>query len=191
MKTLKIVIITGLCLLAFNVVFTQNRWSVAFRPGLNFPTQNIKDEDVDTGFGLELTVGYRFEKHLSTYAGWGYNTFASDDYKADFEETNYTLGLEFMHPIGGLESISYFLKGAAIYSNIKIENIDNQEIASFGFGWGWFTEAGINYVIGRQNWSLRPSVRYHALRRNVDIENQPQTVNLNYLSFGLGVAKTF
>jgi hypothetical protein len=54
-----------------NRAYAQNRWSVAFRPDINFPTQDLGDANIKTGYGYEITCTYRFMPNISEYAVWG------------------------------------------------------------------------------------------------------------------------
>lgn len=98
---LSIVFITQFVLL--NQTYAQNKWSLEFRPAVDYATEDIADADLGLGFGAELTIAYRFMPHVSAYAGWGYNNFAVDQSfagtDASFEETGYTFGFQFIHPI--------------------------------------------------------------------------------------------
>lgn len=90
----------------------QDRWRVDIRPGVAFPTEQLGDADLSTGYGLEGTVAYRFMPHLSAYAGWGWHQFSAEASFAganvDVEENGYTYGLRFTHPIAS-SSVSYII----------------------------------------------------------------------------------
>ena len=178
------------CLLLSSIVFAQNKWSVEFRPGINFPSEKIEESKIETGFGFELTISYNFMAHLDAYVGWGYNNFSIEDSDIDFDETGYTFGLQYIHPLGTSESLSYLLRAGAIYNHIELEDNEGDIIDDSGHGLGWQVGAGFDYQLGN-NWNLRPTVRYRSLSRDLKIENTPFNVDLNYLSFGLGLAKTF
>lgn len=183
----------GIVILAFCMSITsisQNRWSVEFRPDINFPTEKFGDSKMDTGFGFEFMGAYRTMEHLSIYAGWSFNTFNIQDSDYDLDETGYTFGLQWIHPLGLSTSLSYLLRGGATYNHIEIENTQGDIISDSRHGFGYQLEAGINYNLGN-HWDLRPTIRYRALSRDLDIEGTMATVDLNYLSFGLGIAKTF
>jgi opacity protein-like surface antigen len=191
MKQIKIIMISILLLVISNTLQAQNKWSAEFRPSINFATEDFEDSKIETGFGFELTVGYRFMEHLHAYAGWGYNTFSIEDAEADFDETGYTFGLQFIHPLGTSEDLSYLLRAGAIYNHLELEGGDGDLIDDSGHGIGWQIEAGLDYVLG-DNWSLRPSLRYRSLSRDLEVaQSQTIDVDLNYLSFGLGVSKSF
>lgn len=191
MKQIKIIILSILFLALCTTLQAQNKWSAEFRPGINFPTEDLGESNIETGFGFEFTVSYRFMEHLHAYAGWGYNTFSIEDSDVDFDETGYTFGLQFIHPLGTSKDLSYLLRVGAIYNHLELENGDGDLIDDSGHGLGWQIEAGLDYVMG-DNWSLRPSLRYRSLSRDLEVlENQTIGVDLNYLSFGLGVTKSF
>lgn len=190
MKRLKLVLITTLLLYSFCSLEAQNKWSAEFRPGLNFPSEEIGDSKIETGFGFEATVGYRFMEHLHAYAGWGYNTFSLEDSEADLDETGYTFGLQFIHPLGSSESLSYLLRAGGLYNHLEFEDGDGDLIDDSGHGLGWQVEAGVDYELGN-NWSLHPTVRYRSLSRDLKFDGLTFDTDLNYLSFGLGIAKSF
>lgn len=191
MKQIKIITLSILFLIIGSALGAQNKWSAEFRPGISFPSEDLGNSNIKTGFGFELTVGYRFMEHLHAYAGWGYNTFSIEDSDVDFDETGYTFGLQFIHPLGTSEDLSYLIRAGAIYNHLELEDGDGDLIDDSGHGLGWQVEVGIDYVLG-DNWSLRPSIRYRSLSRDLEVvQNQTITVNLNYLSFGLGVSKSF
>lgn len=179
-----------LMVLVSSVTFSQNKWSVEFRPDINFPTDDFVDSKIETGYGFELTGAYRFMEHLSAYAGWSYNTFTIDDFDFELDETGYSFGLQFIHPLGASESLSYLLRAGATYNHIELENKAGTITVDSGHGFGYQIEAGLNYYLGT-NWDLRPTIRYRALSRELHVDTTSINVDLNYLSFGLGIAKTF
>ncbi len=195
MKTLKIYALIVLSLVAFNDLSAQDKWSMELRPNLDFATQDLGDAELKTGFGAEFAVGYRFMEHLGAYVGWGWNQFKSDGTSfagtgdTDFEETGYTFGLQFIHPINN-SSISYLIRAGGIYDHIEVENEAGDITADSGHGLGWELGAGLNIGLGN-NWNLRPQVGYRALSRDIEIGNTTTDVDLNYVSFGLGIAKVF
>lgn len=190
MKNLIILSIFVLMMLVSNVTFSQNKWSLEFRPDINFPTSDFLDSKIEIGYGFEFTVAYCFFKHLSAYVGWSYNTFTIEDYNIDFDETGYTFGLQFIHPLGTSESFSYLLRAGATYNHIELENNAGTITVDSGHGLGYQIEAGLNYYLGT-NWHLRPTIRYRALSRELNVDNISINVDLNYLSLGLGIAKAF
>lgn len=193
---MKMLLLTAFALIiffVFNQSFAQNKWSLELRPGVNYATQDIADADLGLGFGGELTIAYRFMPHLAAYAGWSYNNFAVDQSfagsDASFEETGYTFGLQFIHPIGET-NISYLVRAGGTYNHIEIENNAGDIIIDSGHGLGWQAEAGLVIRLS-EKLSLLPSVRYRSLNRDIDINGVNTSINLNYLSFGVGISWVF
>jgi long-subunit fatty acid transport protein len=183
----------------FAVLFTffsataQNKWSLEFRPGVNFATQKLGNADLKTGFGFEGTIAYKFIPSLGVYAGWSWNKFSANQSfagnKADFEETGYNFGLQFMYPIGA-SKINYMIKGGGIYNHIETENSDGKIINDTGHGFGWQLGTGVAIPIGNR-FSLTPEVRYRSLSRTIKIGEVSTPVDLNYVSAGIGLSVSF
>ena len=193
MKKLLLTAVAITIFILFNHSYAQDKWSLELRPGINYATKDISDADLGLGFGGELTVAYRFMPHLAAYAGWSYNNFGVDQSfagtDASIEETGYTFGLQFIHPIGE-SNISYLLRAGGTYNHIEIENNDGEIIIDSGHGFGWQAEAGLIIALS-QKFSLLPSLRYRSLNRDIEINSVKTSVDLNYLSFGVGVSWSF
>jgi hypothetical protein len=193
MKKLLLTIVALTLLTAFNLSIAQDKWSLEFRPGVNYATQDIADADLGLGFGTELTIAYRFMPHLAAYAGWSYNNFAVDQSfagpDASFEETGYTFGFQFIHSIGE-SGLSYLVRAGGTYNHIEIENNSGDIIIDSGHGLGWQAEAGLVIPLS-EKFSLLPSLRYRSLNRDIDINSVSTDVSLNYVSFGVGLSWSF
>lgn len=193
MKKLLLTIAALMLFTLFSQSFAQNSWSLEFRPGVDYATQDIADADLGIGFGAELTVAYRFMPHLAAYAGWSYNNFAVDQSfagnDASFEETGYTFGFQFIHPIGE-SNISYLVRLGGTYNHIEIENNAGDINIDSGHGLGWQAEAGLVIPLS-DKFSLLPSVRYSSLNREISINNSNTSVDLNYVSVGAGLSWSF
>ncbi|MBK7428261.1 MAG: outer membrane beta-barrel protein [Saprospiraceae bacterium] len=172
--------------------FAQGRFSIEIRPGVNFATQKLGQATLETGYGIEGVVAYRFLEHLGVYAGWGWNKFGSDQKingtNLDFEETGYTFGLQFIHPIGS-SKIQYLIRAGGLANHIEVEEGD-EIISDSGHGFGWQVEGGFAIPLG-ENFRLMPSVRYRALSRDITLETITTAVDLNYISAGLGLTWVF
>src|SRR5690606_35753540 len=167
MKKYIFLLVTTVLLFTFNVK-AQEKWSVEFRPGLNFPTGDVGNTNTKIGFGFELTGAYKIMPHLSVYAGWGLNQFKGEDnYSAEnftFKETGYTFGFQLIHPIG-TSAFSYLGSVGGIYNHIELENNAGDITADTGHGFGWQIAAGIDYEVAT-NLSFRPMLRYRSLSRD-------------------------
>ena len=172
--------------------YAQDRWSFELRPGVDFATKKLGDIDLNTGFGIEGSFAYRFMPHLAVYAGWSWNKFGSDTKingtNLDFEETGYTYGLQFIHPIGD-SKINLLARAGGLANHIEVEQ-GGDVISDSGHGFGWQVEGGLAIPLSKK-WILMPSVRYRSLSRDLTIETVTSSVDLNYLSVGLGIAVKF
>lgn len=176
-----------------HTVQAQSKLGWEIRPAVAVATEDLGDADLNTGFGFEGTLSYVFIDKLSGYAGWSWYQFNADQSFAgtdvDFEETGYTLGLQFKNAIGQ-SALDYFVRGGAIINHIETENNEGDITADSGHGLGWQLGAGIEIDLGRA-WMLKPGIRYRSLSRNIDIGTVKTAVDLNYLSFGIGISRTF
>lgn len=184
----------GAMILFFSFSATsQNRWEVQFRPGLNFATQEFSGVDVKTGFGFEATAAYNILPHLGLYGGWGWHEFRTENAfgtsNVDIEETGYTLGLQFQHPIANSD-LSYIIQAGAIYNHLELENNDGDIVGDTGHGFGWHAGAGLDIKIGN-DFSLRPTARYRSLSREIRIGDINREGTLSYFSIGVGLVKGF
>ncbi len=188
-------------LIAFGFVVTlraqemgiQDRMSVEFRPGASFATKDPGGANIGAGGGFEATFSFKFMPHLSVYAGWGWNAFRSDNSfagnKTNFEETGYTYGLQFIHPLPNTK-LSYMIRAGAISGHIEVENNDGDVVADSGHGLGWQAECGLAIPVG-ENWRLIPGIRYRDLSREIRYDATVMPFDLRYISVGMGVNWTF
>lgn len=190
---IRTVLLTMLFMTASLFAQSQNYWSFELRSGASYSTQDLGDADLGAGFGFEGTFAYRIMPHLATYAGWGWNQFSANHSFAgpdlDFEETGYTFGLQFIHPIGD-SRLSYLVRAGAIYNHIEIENNDGDIILDSGHGIGWQVDAGLPFAIS-EKLQLIPSIRYRSLTRDINTKNGSLSLDLNYLSAGVGLYWSF
>jgi hypothetical protein len=170
-------------------VEAADRWSLELRGGADFATRDLGDADLSTGYGFEGTVAFRFIPFLAAYAGWSWNHFSAEQSFAgsdvDFEETGYTFGLQFSHPLGE-SKLDYLIRAGGIFNHIEVENDSGDIIADSGHGLGWQIEAGLTVPLG-QRWRFVPSVRYRSLSRDIEVNSVNTSVNLSYLSTGVGL----
>ena len=186
-------IIGMVLMLTVQMTNAQNRISWEFRTGVDFATQELGNADLNTGFGFDGMLAYRFMPHTSVFGGWGWHRFTSDDSFAgsnmDFEETGYTFGLEFLHPLGNTQ-FDFYLRGGGIYNHIEVENSNGDITADSGHGLGWQIEGGLAFDLGNR-WILKPGVRYRSLSRDIEIGNITAKTNLTTFNTSIGISRTF
>ena len=180
--------------LATSSVAAQERFTVELRGGLDTPTQEVGAQELETGFGFDATLRYRFMPHFSAYAGWDWIRFSPDASFAgagmDIEETGYVFGLRFEHPFTGDSGLSGWVRAGGTYDHLEIESSDGDIIADSGHGLGWEAAAGFAIPI-TPRLSVTPGVRYRALDREVEVGATTTDVELRYFAFELGLALGF
>ena len=176
-----------------NQTMAQKNWSLSLRSGANFTTTKLGDSDLKTGYGFEGTIAYKFLPNLGIYTGWGWNKFNTNRLftlsNIDIVETGYRAGLQMTAPIG-TSNLKYLLAGGGVYNHLEVENAEGKMTDDSGHGYGWEAEGGIVIPLGN-SFSLTPTVRYHALTRDLKNGNLPTEVKLNYVSTGLELSYLF
>jgi hypothetical protein len=156
------------------------------------PTQTLGGAGLGTGFGFGANVRVRFMPHLAAYAGWELHHNSSDELitgrSTGVEDTGYTLGLRFEHPLTA--GTAYWVRAGGLYSHIELENTEGDVISDSGHGMGWEAGAGIAIPVGARV-ALTPGVRYRSLTRDLRVGGVPNSVTLSYVSFWAGLAFTF
>lgn len=193
MKKIHLIILPLVLFIITQNANAQNNLSLEVRPGVAVPTEKLGDADLNIGFGIEATLAYRFMPHLSAYAGWGWHKFNSEDSFAgsdvDFEETGYTFGLQFVHPLWDT-NLDYLIRAGGIYNHLEVENNDGDITADSGHGFGWQAEAGLVLPLG-DKWRLMPGVRYRSLTSDFEIGGVTTSTDLRYIEPGVGLSVTF
>jgi Outer membrane protein beta-barrel domain len=188
----KLVLSSMFFLLSFTTI-AQNKWAFEIKPGINFPTKDLGDATLETGYGFEGVVSYKFMPHIAAYAGWGWNNFNSDKSFAgnniDFTETGYSFGLQFLQPIDNA-FIGYMIKAGGTYNHIEIENAGGEIINDTGHGLAWQVGVGLPIYLNKRL-IIIPECRYRSLSRSVDINEVNTPVKLNYISASVGVSYSF
>ena len=187
-------ILFSLLLMSVNLLAQKNHnWNFEFRSAGSYATQNLGDADLNMGLGFEGNFSYRLMPHLSATLGWGWNKFSAErsffGSDMNFEETGYTFGLQFLHPINN-SGISYLVRGGGIYNHIEIENEKGDITHDSGHGLGWQIETGLAFELNNQL-SIIPSIRYRSLSRDIKTDDKNVSIDLNYLSAGIGLSWSF
>src|SRR5688572_17076183 len=152
-------------------------------------TQKLAGADLSVGVGIGMTIGYHLQPHLLAYGGWDWMHFQADQSFAgpdmDFEETGYTAGLRFEHPIGA-ESLTLFrIEGGATYKHVEIEDVGGDIIGDSGHRFGFEGGGGLVFPLG-ENWRLAPTLRFRSLSPAFDITGVTTKSDLQYAGIELG-----
>ena len=189
MHTIKLKYLAFLLFLAPVICVSQDKWSLEFRPTIDFPLQDIGDMNSTTGFGFEVSGVYKLLPNLKVYAGWGWHQFKGEEKSINsnettFEELGYATGLIFTRPLKFSQSISFVIRGGPVYEMIKASNLSTNSRSNYHFGWQ--ISGGISYIFGG-NWFLQPELRYRSLNTNEKLNSLSKGIGLDYISFGIGL----
>lgn len=179
--------------LAQGRVLTEDRFSIELDADAAFATQDLGTAELGAGFGFEVDLSYRLTPHLWAYAGWGWHHFEADGLlvgmDTDAEETGYTFGLRFAHPLG-TSPLGYYVQAGGIYDHIEFEDADSDLAMDTEHGLGW--ELGVGLVAPlTSKWRLTPGVQYRSLSRDLDIGNVSTDLDLRYVTIRVGFSRTF
>ncbi|WP_179862163.1 outer membrane beta-barrel protein [Longibacter salinarum] len=190
MKRLLVALVTTLIFVTSPAI-AQDRFGAEFRAGAHFATEDVGEADLNTGFGTEFIVSYRFLPQFGLYAGFGYHRFTSDDtFGGDdvvLEETGYTFGVQFENLLPD-RSFGYFLRAGGLLNHMEFDTESSD--FSTDHSLGWQVEVGPLFTFGNQ-WSIKPGIRYHSLSQDVDVAGTEFEVDLTYISVGASVGWRF
>jgi len=132
------------------------RASLEINGGLSLSVCSPGGSVTNAGAGGEALFHYRFAKHLGIYCGWGYNAFRNDyapaGYRCDFEETGYSVGLQYKRRIEFSNS-SFFIRGGFQYKHTEIEDPSGELLFDTTHGPGWQAGCGVDLPLA-EKWSL-------------------------------------
>lgn len=176
--------------LAAATASADERWTWELRSGADFGSTTLDGTDLGTGGGFETAFTYRLQPHLSAYAGWGWHHLGAGDQFADgsLEQTGYTFGLQFLHPVGS-GPFSLFARGGTVLRHFELEAGDDVLVDS-GHGWGYELGGGLAFAID-PTWSLRLGVTHRALDREISVDDRDVTVESGGLAIEVGMARSF
>lgn len=181
--------------LAFSspIAGAQQRVTLDLRTTLVSPISDV-DADLSPGFGFGGTIAYRLQPHLHLYGGWDWIRFTSDQSFAgadlDFEETGYTFGLRFEHPLGNDSRRMYRLEAGGLYKHLEIEDSDGALVDDSGHGLGFELGAGLLLPMG-ERWSLVPAARFRSHSPSFDVGSGTTEGTMSYVGIELGFSRRF
>lgn len=191
---MKSLIFGGACLLLVGAtpVLEAQRLTLDLRPVIAAPN-NLANAELDMGVGFGATLAWRLQPHLHLYGGWDWlhfgsgNSFAGSD--IDFEETGYTFGLRFEHPLGDASSLLYRLEAGGTYKHVELEDDDGDIIADSNHELGY--EAGLGLLWPMGAWRFGPTVRLRSLSPAFEINGLTTSGTLRYVGLEVGVSRRF
>lgn len=172
----------------------QPHISADLRVSVASTTQKLAGAELDPGVGIGATLAYRLQPHLHVYGGWDWLRFRADQSfagtKVDFEETGYTLGLRFEHPIRATSDFAYRIEAGGTYKHIEAENEGGSLVADTDHGLGFETGIGLLTPISG-SLKLTTMLRYRALDRDFTFGNITVPGSLQYGALEVGLTRRF
>jgi hypothetical protein len=178
---------------AWNDLAAQ-RIAVELRAVAATPTESLAGADLSAAFGYGLTVGYHLQPHLLAYGGWDWVHFQAEQSFAgtdmDFEETGYTAGLRFEHPIRGSSSMQFRVEAGATFKHVEVEDVGGDIVEDSGHELGFEAGGGIVIPLG-ESWRIAPTLRFRSLSPSFDITGVTTKSDLRYAGVEIGVSRKF
>jgi opacity protein-like surface antigen len=172
----------------------QQRTTIDLRATTVTTITDFADADLSAGLGFGGTVAIRLQPHLHVYGGWDWLRFTSDASFAgadrDFEETGYTFGLRFEHPMRAASRTSYRLEAGGLYKHVEIENSNGDLVSNSGHGLGFELGAGLLLPLG-DSWRLAPTARLRSHSPSFTIGSVTTDATMRYIGLELGLSRRF
>jgi hypothetical protein len=170
----------------------QDRFSIDFRGGAAFPTQNLGQTDLKTGGGFGATASLRVLPHVRIYGGWDWTYFATEGafegFSYDVVPNGYAFGLQFQHAV--FSSIYGWLRAGGLYNHIELERSGGGQIDS-GHEFGWELGTGVRIPLA-ERMAFTPGVRYRAFSADLAMSStRTVPVDMNFISAELGLSFSF
>jgi opacity protein-like surface antigen len=190
-------LLVALIAFAPSVVTAQSPISIELGAGIAVPVQDFGNAELGTGFGFGANVRYRFQPHLLGYAGWEWFHFSADlaPDELDVEQTGYTFGLRYEHPIGserpaGTPSPAWWVRAGGLLAHVELEDEAGESAGDTDHGLGWEAGLGISWPLNNRV-AVTPGVRIRMLGREIDMGLGAQDATLTYVTAGVGVVVGF
>jgi hypothetical protein len=171
------------------------RVTLDVRGAYAMPTSDLDDAQLDAGPGFGATLAVGVMPHLHLYGGWDWlhfsnsgASFAGSD--QDFEETGYTFGLRFEHPLGASTTMLR-VEGGGTYKHLEVEDADGEALTSTDHGLGFEAGAGMVLPLGSGGWRIAAMLRHRSLGTEFVIGNVATDATLRYAALEVGVSKRF
>lgn len=174
------------------LVHGQGQLNVTFRPSFNDPIKNMGGIALQQGGGFGATISYCFIPRLAGYGGYGHSTFNPEKSSTLIDhitESGYHLGLQFLQPFSRESKLKWLLSAGAVFNHIETEDNDGEIIDDSGHGFGWEAGVGLSIPLNKR-WQLIPDFRYHELPADMSNGTATESVDLHYISIGVGVSWT-
>lgn len=169
------------------------RVSVDFRVVAAGPMEQVAGTDLEAGLGMGAVISLRLMPRLHLYGGWDWLGFpyeATGGVDRDLEETGYTFGLRFEHPLRAEGGVRLRAEAGGTLKHLEIEDDDGNRIADSSHDWGYELGTGIRLPFGA-SWSAVSMVRYRSVQTEFRTGSIVTKAELRYVGLELGLSRHF
>lgn len=174
--------------------FSQETWSVTFRPSLHIPTAEVFNRPLRIGNGLDLTAGYCWADPFQLYVGFTYNLFDNEENTEEstmeFKQLGVLIGGTYFFKILSHQNNPFYVRAGLLFSSITSKSKD----ALFNFN----TDASVGNQLGigwelelTKNWFFLSELCFSSSSNDYINDGISGNIKLNYLSITAGLKHTF
>jgi len=174
--------------------FSQESWSVTFRPSLHIPTAEVFNGPLRIGNGLDITAGYRWTDPFQLYVGLTYNLFDNEEdpeeQTIELKQLGVLIGGRYFFKLLRNQNSPFYLRAGLMFSSIAsksndgLVNFDTDASIGTQLGLGWELEL-------TENWFFLPELRFSSSSNDYKNDGTSGTITLKYLSITAGLMHTF
>jgi outer membrane protein W len=174
--------------------FSQQTWSVTFRPSLHIPTAEVVNGPLRIGNGLDLTAGYRLTVPFKLYAGLTYNLFDNEEDPEEqiieLTQLGILIGGKYFFKISHDQINPFYLRAGLMFTSIASKS--NDALFNFDTDASVGTQLGIGWEVElTENWFFLPELRFSSSSNNYNNDGVSGNVKLKYLSITAGLMHAF
>jgi len=164
------------------------------RIGQAFTTDNFGATDLGNGLGAEIHGNWYVTPNFALFTGLAGVIFdANDDFTGRdnaITDLGYIAGIK----VGGRfgrSRIGWRVHGAANYGEMKLYEEDtDHSIGETGHEMGWEVGYAVTITLPNQ-WVLTPGMTYRSRSADLRVNGVSESVDLNYVTVGVGIARTW
>lgn len=164
------------------VLFAQEKWAVAVRPTLHFPTRKVLDEPLRIGNGIDVTGVYSLGERTDIYGGLIWNRYDTDEAfneeDIEFIQKGVQLGGMVFFNIFKDQKNPFYVRAGVTVMDVKVTSA----LSDFNFKTPIAVGTHLGFgmkIVSLGKWHVLPEIRFS----NTSHRSEGDTVNGN-LSFG-------
>jgi opacity protein-like surface antigen len=163
--------------------------SIEARGGVAFPTGDLGEADLNTGFGFQVGGILEVTPRLGVYAGYSRTEFEADDniVDASFIDSGLNAGVRASFaPVLGLTGAAPYVHGGLVYHQVEldVDGIDEDDLGESDYSLGFEVGGGLDFPLGRKV-SVTPAVKY--VRYEPEFDGEGSDGDVSYVALDVGL----